>query len=59
MSRPTREKPLFYGWNSNDFVWASELKAIVDLDNWQDTMRNRSVSAYLKYGYVPSPYSIY
>jgi asparagine synthase (glutamine-hydrolysing) len=53
------EKPLFYGWNGNDFVWASELKAIVALDNWQGTMRNRSVSAYLKYGYVPAPYSIY
>ena len=53
------EKPLFYGWNGNDFVWASELKAIAALDNWQGTMRNRSVSAYLKYGYVPAPYSIY
>ncbi len=53
------EKPLFFGWSGENFVWASELKVITKLSNWQGKDRKQSILAYLKYGYVPSPYSIY
>jgi len=53
------EKPLFFGWSADDFVWSSELKGITALSNWHNEYRVQSISAYLKYGYVPTPYSIF
>jgi len=53
------EKPLYYGWSNGDFVWASELKEFVALSHWSPSLREKSITAYLKYGYVPTPYSIY
>ncbi len=53
------EKPLFYGWHQGKLIWASELKAFQALPGWQGAVRSESVSSFLKYGYVPTPYSIY
>ena len=53
------EKPLYYGWVNNDFVFASELKAIKTIENFNNPICKQALSAYLKFNYVPSPLSIY
>lgn len=53
------EKPLFFGWLGKCFVYASELKAFQTI--FQDTLQvdYNAVAAYFRFGYVPTPYSIY
>jgi len=52
------EKPLFYGWVGQQFVFASELSAIEALG--QGLLIDRpALAAYFSYGYVPAPRSIY
>lgn len=53
------EKPLFYGWHEDSFIWASELKAFKALEFWKPEINKEIIPLYLKYGYVPTPYSIY
>lgn len=53
------EKPLYYGWINNQFIWASELKALQSLPFWDAKIRESSISAYLKYGYVPTPFTMH
>ena len=53
------EKPLYYGWLGNIFVFASELKAIRQHPSWLGEINRDALALYLQYGYVPSPYSIY
>jgi asparagine synthase (glutamine-hydrolysing) len=51
-------KPLFYGRRNGVFAFASELKAFhaAGLDFEIDPA---SITSFLRYGYVPAPYSIY
>lgn len=53
------EKPLFYGWIDDNFVFASELKAIKAFKNFNNEISRKAVAEYLKYNYVPTPLSIY
>ena len=53
------EKPLYYGWNQGHFLFASELKAIATHPHWMGVIDKQALSLYLRYGYVPSPYSIW
>ena len=53
------EKPLYFGYVGKDFVFASELKALHDYPGWDRRIDNTAVVEYLRYGYVPSPLSIY
>jgi asparagine synthase (glutamine-hydrolysing) len=53
------EKPLYYGWVNKDFVFASELKAIKTIVNFNNPICKEALYAYLKFNYVPSPLSIY
>jgi asparagine synthase (glutamine-hydrolysing) len=53
------EKPIYYGYLGNCFAFASELKALRALPGWQPEVDPAAVSAVLRYGYVPSPLSIY
>lgn len=55
----TGEKPLFYGWHEDFFIWASEIKAFKALEFWNPEINKEIIPQYLKYGYVPTPYSIY
>ena len=51
-------KPLYWGWVGNELIFSSELHA---LSGWRDRLiidRN-AVASFLRYGYVPSPASIY
>lgn len=53
------EKPLYYGWHGRAFLFASELRALKAFPGFAGTLNPEAVSAYLRFGYVPSPLSIY
>jgi asparagine synthase (glutamine-hydrolysing) len=54
------EKPLYFGHNEGGFVFASEPKAILRLEDRSSRSACPSaVRAYLRYGYVPAPLSIW
>jgi len=53
------EKPLYYGKVGTSFVFASELRAIRRICGASLEVDGDSLSLMLRYGYVPSPRSIY
>ena len=53
------EKPLFFGWVNNTFAFASELKAIHKIFSGVLQVDSSALAAYFRFGYVPTPYSIY
>jgi asparagine synthase (glutamine-hydrolysing) len=52
-------KPLYYGWVGPLFVFASELKAITAIPGFANPIDRNALAAYLRFSYVPTPYSIY
>ena len=53
------EKPLYYGFVGDRFVFASELSPLTALPDWQPTIDRTALSLFLSYSYVPSPFCIY
>jgi asparagine synthase (glutamine-hydrolysing) len=53
------EKPLYYGTVGRHFVFASELKAIEAHPAWQSEIDRDSLVDYMRFGYVPTPRSIF
>lgn len=53
------EKPLYYGKVGDDLVFASELKAIRQHPDFSGALDHQALAAYVQYGYVPHPMSIY
>ena len=53
------EKPLYYGFSNNNFLFASELKAIVSLPNFKKNIDKKSLNYFFNFSYIPEPYSIY
>lgn len=53
------EKPLYYGWVNGAFVFASELKAIKTLPEFNNAINRNALALYLRYSNIPAPYSIY
>src|SRR5262249_30771343 len=53
------EKPLFYGWMGDTFLFGSELKALRAHPAFVAEIDRDALAAYTRYGYVPAPYSIY
>ena len=53
------EKPLYYGWLDNHFIFASELKALVAFRQKPLDLAITALNDYLRYSYIPSPLSIY
>lgn len=53
------EKPLYYGLVNQTLVFASELKAIQAYPHFEAQVAPTSVSAFMQYGYIPAPLSIY
>lgn len=53
------EKPLFYGQQGGSFLFASELKALSLHPEFEGGVDRRSLDFLLRYGYIPSPYSIH
>ena len=52
-------KPLYWGEADGRLVFASELKALKVLPGWEGEIDRDALSAFLRYGYVPTPMSIY
>lgn len=55
------EKPLYYGIQNNVFAFSSELKALKPLKElgWTFAVDRNVLATYMRFGYVPTPYSIY
>jgi asparagine synthase (glutamine-hydrolysing) len=53
------EKPLYYGWAGEDFVFASELKAIRTHPRFKGEIDRRALRLFAGRGYIPAPLSIY
>ena len=53
------KKPLYYAEHSGRFAFASELKALVADPEFPREIDRAALSLYLRYGYVPSPHSIF
>lgn len=53
------EKPLYYGFVNDTFVFGSELKAIRTYPDFQNKIARTSIALFMQYGYVPAPHSIY
>jgi asparagine synthase (glutamine-hydrolysing) len=52
-------KPLYWGHADSSLVFASELKALTAVPGWQGDIDRDALAAFLRYGYVPTPMSIY
>ncbi|MEK2611960.1 asparagine synthase (glutamine-hydrolyzing) [Pseudomonas shirazensis] len=53
------EKPLYYGWLGDQFLFGSELKALRAAPSFASPIDNLALAQFLQYGYVPAPLSIY
>ena len=53
------EKPLYYGWQGNTFMFASELKALKVHPDFNGEIDRQSLSLLLSFNYIPAPNSIY
>jgi asparagine synthase (glutamine-hydrolysing) len=53
------EKPLYYGWSNETFLFASELKALEAYPGWRSEIDRGALALFMRYAYVPLPYSIY
>jgi asparagine synthase (glutamine-hydrolysing) len=53
------EKPLYYGWLGETFVFGSELKALKAHPDWKPEVDRQALFDYFNRGYVPAPRSIY
>jgi asparagine synthase (glutamine-hydrolysing) len=53
------EKPLYYGWAGEAFVFGSELKTLRKYKGFSNPVDRNVLALYMRYCYVPAPYSIY
>jgi asparagine synthase (glutamine-hydrolysing) len=53
------EKPLYYGWHGDRFVFASELKAIRACPGIDLVIDRDALALYFRHMYIPAPRSIY
>lgn len=53
------EKPLYYGWQGTTLLFGSELKALKTHPDFDANVDRNVIPLYMRYGYIPSPFSIY
>jgi asparagine synthase (glutamine-hydrolysing) len=53
------EKPLYYGWQGQTFVFGSQLDALCAHPDFVGTVDRDAVALFLRHGYVPGPHAIY
>lgn len=53
------EKPMYYGWSRGVFLFGSELKALRAHAAFSAGVDRNALAAFLRYGYIPAPQSIY
>jgi len=52
-------KPLYWGFNQGVLFFGSQLKSFTGHPKWSPTLDSNALTAYLRFNYVPAPYSIY
>lgn len=52
-------KPLYYATGKGCTLFASELKSLRNCPGFDATVDKDALSAYLRYGYIPAPMSVY
>lgn len=53
------EKPLYYGWQNEVFLFGSELKSLRAHPAFDGEMNWQAASTFLRFNYIPAPWSIY
>lgn len=53
------EKPLYYGFIENTFVFASEIGCIYEFAGKKPEIDRDALALYFRHGYIPAPYTIY
>jgi len=53
------EKPVYYGWSQDTFLFGSELKSIRAHPSFLGQIDRSALSAYVRYNSIPAPLSIY
>ncbi|MEC5144385.1 asparagine synthase (glutamine-hydrolyzing) [Chitinophaga sp. 212800010-3] len=52
-------KPLYYYWNKQTLLFASELKGICEHPDFKKEIDSNAVSLFLQYSYIPAPFTVY
>ena len=53
------EKPMYYGWMGDVFLFGSEIKALRAHPAFSAEVDRDALALYSRFGYVPAPHSIY
>lgn len=53
------EKPLYWGWQNDNFYFASELSAISCNPYFNSKVNRNALNQLIRYNYIPAPNSIY
>ena len=53
------EKPLYYGWHGETFLFGSELKALKPHPAFRTEIDRNALALLMRHNYIPAPYSIY
>lgn len=53
------QKPLYYGFIGDQFVFASELNCFKEVEGFTGRIEEGVLPVYFAHGYIPAPYSIY
>ena len=53
------EKPLYYTHTDKEFIWASELKSIINTIDCTPNISKKGLNLYFRLTYIPAPHTIY
>jgi len=53
------EKPLYYGWQGDVFLFGSELKALRVHPAFDSSINRSALALFMQHGYIPAPYSVH
>lgn len=53
------EKPLYYGWQDDVLLFASELNAICAWPGVSPELNRNALTLYMRHGFIPAPHSIW
>ncbi|MDG1986866.1 MAG: asparagine synthase (glutamine-hydrolyzing) [Halieaceae bacterium] len=53
------EKPMYYGMFSDNFLFASELKAMHAFSDWRGEIDKDALALFFRHNYIPAPKTIY